>query len=557
MTPSPKKDTIYIDVDDDITGIIDRVKTSKNPIVAAVLPKRASVLHSSVNMRLLKRASESSGKKLVLVTSEASVLKLAAATQVHVAKSLTTKPTLPKVPVDEPLEEISTDEVDSEPEIDKSKSVGELSGAKKSSAKAEDDDETIELDNAEDDTNENLESRKKAQKPKRNKKLVVPSFDRFRNRFLLIGGGVLLLLLTFFLGSFVLPRATITVHTELSDLDTEFDFTANVGLKALDEKTKAVPATLKEVKKTLTEKFEATGEKDIGNKATGTMTLKNCSNADGEVVIPSGTAFSNGGFTFHTDEAVSLPVSTFVGGNLACVTPTRTVDVTASSGGDNYNLSSRSYSSGYTGVIATGSAMSGGTTNKIKVVSAEDIENAKQKLMAKNTDAVKDELVKLFEDEKGLGLRETFTANPATVTSAPALDQQAGQATLTIEFSYQMLGVTNSDMSKLLSGIQVKEIDDEIQKVYNNGVSSASIGQLERPDANNAKLHFNGTAKVGPKLDGEAIAREVAGKNGGETKQIIMKRPGIESVDVRYDPFWVLKTPTRVNRIKIVFDEEQ
>ena len=129
MNASPKKETVYIDIDDDITGIIERVKSAASPIVATVLPKRAAVLHSSVNMRLLKRAAEGAGKKLVLVTSEASVLKLAATTQIHVAKSLTSKPTLPKLPEEEVPEEIVTDS-EPEKEIDKSKSVGELSEGK-------------------------------------------------------------------------------------------------------------------------------------------------------------------------------------------------------------------------------------------------------------------------------------------------------------------------------------------------------------------------------------------------------------------------------------------
>lgn len=51
------KDTIYIDVDDEITGIIDKVVSSKHKIVALVLPKRAAVLQSIVNMKLLKRVA--------------------------------------------------------------------------------------------------------------------------------------------------------------------------------------------------------------------------------------------------------------------------------------------------------------------------------------------------------------------------------------------------------------------------------------------------------------------------------------------------------------------
>ena len=45
------KDIIYIDVEDDITAIIGKIKASKEKIVALVPPKRIGVLQSAVNLR--------------------------------------------------------------------------------------------------------------------------------------------------------------------------------------------------------------------------------------------------------------------------------------------------------------------------------------------------------------------------------------------------------------------------------------------------------------------------------------------------------------------------
>ncbi|MFL6594983.1 MAG: hypothetical protein ACJ8HQ_06025, partial [Chthoniobacterales bacterium] len=73
---TPEKDTIYIDIDDEITGIIDKLKASQSKVVALVLPKRAAVFQSIVNMKLLKRAADSNKKNLVLITAEAGLLPL-------------------------------------------------------------------------------------------------------------------------------------------------------------------------------------------------------------------------------------------------------------------------------------------------------------------------------------------------------------------------------------------------------------------------------------------------------------------------------------------------
>jgi len=94
----PSKATVYVDIEDEITAIIDKVETAKEKIVALVLPKRATVLQSVVNMRLLKRNAEQADKRVVLITNEEALLPLAGAVGLHVAKNLQSKPEIPLAP---------------------------------------------------------------------------------------------------------------------------------------------------------------------------------------------------------------------------------------------------------------------------------------------------------------------------------------------------------------------------------------------------------------------------------------------------------------------------
>jgi hypothetical protein len=93
-----KKETVYIDIDDEITGVIDKVRNSRAKIVALVLPKRAAVLSSIVNMKLLKKTADADKKNVVLITSEAGLLPIAGAVGMFVAKSLSSKPSIPPAP---------------------------------------------------------------------------------------------------------------------------------------------------------------------------------------------------------------------------------------------------------------------------------------------------------------------------------------------------------------------------------------------------------------------------------------------------------------------------
>src|SRR5690606_14099634 len=109
---------------------------------ALVLPKRATVLQSIVNMKLLKKAAQGAKKNLVLITSESGLLPLAGAAGLHVAKSLQSKPEIPPTP-HQTLEDTTTEEITDEgtEEVDRSASVGSLAAAHG----ADEETETIEL----------------------------------------------------------------------------------------------------------------------------------------------------------------------------------------------------------------------------------------------------------------------------------------------------------------------------------------------------------------------------------------------------------------------------
>ncbi|HVA11043.1 MAG TPA: hypothetical protein VNG32_02650, partial [Candidatus Dormibacteraeota bacterium] len=126
--PSSDKATIYIDIDDEITGIIDKLQGSKGKVVALVLPKRATVFQSIVNMKLLKRAADAEKKNAVLITSETGLLPLAGMAGIHVAKTLNSKPEIPPSPgaMDNAVSSIGEDgqELDNPP--DPKETVGAL-----------------------------------------------------------------------------------------------------------------------------------------------------------------------------------------------------------------------------------------------------------------------------------------------------------------------------------------------------------------------------------------------------------------------------------------------
>lgn len=566
------KDTIYIDIDDEITGIIDKLKTSDSKVVALVLPKRAAVFQSIVNMKLLKRAADSDKKNLVLITSEAGLLPLAGAAGVHVAKTLNSKPEIPSgpQPIDDSEEAIEEDgepiEDSGEP-VDDSKPVGELAGAAAAGAAAgaiidKDGVETLTLDDEdlppELDKNpvppKSFEPPTKGKKKggKKNKKLAVPNFERFRLWLILGGIALVLLIIGFVFANKSLAKATITVKTDSTVVDVSVDMNLSTTAKQLSTSTNTVPAKLVSQQKTYTQQVVTTGQKNNGNKASGTIKLTNCSKQDGDITIPAGSSFSSGGNTFISQESVSLPESKFNSSGSKCnSSPSESVSVLAQNAGTAFNgATSFTAGSPYNGVTGTGNT-SGGTDNIVKSVNQNDINSAKAKIAASNDATMKQTLKSQLQQEGYFAVESTYQASTPNVTTSATVGQVADNVTVTETVSYSMFGVHESDLEALVDEQVKDQIDTEKQAIRDRGIASGSYA-ANNLTATSATVTLTTKATAGPDINADSIRSDAAGKKPGEIKSDLGSNPDVTSVDVKLSPFWVSSVPKNEKHINVI-----
>lgn len=62
--------TFYIDVDEEITSVVERLRKARAHEIIMVVPKRALLIQSIVNLRLLKKEAEGLGLQLMIVTQD-------------------------------------------------------------------------------------------------------------------------------------------------------------------------------------------------------------------------------------------------------------------------------------------------------------------------------------------------------------------------------------------------------------------------------------------------------------------------------------------------------
>lgn len=548
-----KKDVIYIEADDEIAVVADKLVASKSKVVALVLPKRCTMLHSSVNMKILNKAANSANKSIVLISTEQALLPIAGAAGMYVAKSLQSKPFIPELSQaikddkEDLTEPIPLDTQD--PVIDATKPVGELANTDSKDNKVL---ETVAVSSAVNDS-----VAKKASKKK--KKMSVPNFDSFRKKLFLVIGIFILVLGLLYVAIFVLPKATVAITVDQNDIPVALTIKAGPKLQTnVDEKT--FELTTKTITKNESKQGPATGEKNKGAKASGKVIIYNCSKSDklADTVrsVPAGTGVSSGGQTFITQSDVSVSPSGFNGDTCKFDKPSSAVVIVAQNPGESYNLSPRSYAvNGYASMSAQADAPTTGGTNEIvKIVQASDCESLQNAINASsNADASKQELTTQLKKEGVTPIIDTFKADTTNVTCEPAVGQESPTVTAKATLTYSMSGISTESLNQLVTKEALKQAG-EGQTLVSTGIDNASLtreNQLSSGSVVNFDLKT--TAVSGVKQDEQQIKSQIVGKNARETSETLKKINGVQDVVVSYSPFWVNKNPNNTSKITVKF----
>lgn len=562
------KDVIYIDVDDDVTSIIGKIKASEEKIVALVPPKRIGVLQSAVNLRLLDRMAKTAKKQLVIITNNQALISLTASATIPTARNLQSKPEIAEIPalvVDNDDDIIDGAEL---PVSDHMKSAGQKDEDTAPLIKKPSRDEAISTLSIDGEITETDESPDEEIKTKASKKVSkkdnvkIPNFNSFRKKLFLIIAAVLALTGLFIWMFIFAPEATVTItaNTTPSPVSTTVKL---AGSEATNYQEGKVKSFTEELKRDESIKFDATGTKEVGTEATGTVHFENCE-TDSTQTIPAGTIITTSdGLSYVVDEAATPTGAT---GFATCATPgtSAAVRVTATDVGADHNVVAGTEfaveghndpSSTFYFKAVADSNFSGGDSKQVSIVSAADIERARGELIGRSTDDAKKALLSEFSED-AVTVDTSFTVSRGAETISPKEGEEVAegkQATLTVGTTYTMFAVVKAELETYLKANLADRISGEnTQRVYDSGVDSAQLGGFKR-SGNDITATLTATGMIGPNVNEVDIKEEIKGKITGDVQSILEDIEGIQDVSVRYSYFWVRSVPNDISKIHLEF----
>lgn len=534
------KDVIHIDTEDDITSIIGKIKSSKERIIALVPPRRIGVLQSAVNIRLLARAAKSADKRVVIITSDNVLAGLAATADIPVAKTLQSKPEIAEIPA---LKVGDSDVIDGG-----QLPVGDMAD---SAHKKPKDDKGASGANASDAANKNKSPGNSAKSNK--KKPKIPDFNVFRKKFALIGGGVLLLIIFLVWATWFAPHATVIITAKTTGVKVSETVKLTTD-DMVSAKNDSIKVQKRELQKEISVEFAATGKKNVGEKATGSVRFSNSSK--NSVTIAAGTILKNNDLSYVLSSSVTVPAATLSWdcSDRTC-SGTATASVRAAEGGSQYNAASGSMSISVDGIKASlMSPTSGGTDKTATVVTASDVASAKSKLNEQKDNSLKNQLAGSFGSSAKV-ITDSYSENRSDPVPSVAVDSEAsGSVLLKSTITASMLAADKSDIKSFIDAkIREDDIGDKkSQKIYDSGVDKAEFSQFtDRGGIKSLVVTANG--KIGPEINESKVKEQAKGRTYGDVQSSIESIEGVEDVDVKFSPFWVRSVPNDIKKINVEF----
>ncbi|MBQ6375780.1 hypothetical protein IJJ37_02545 [Candidatus Saccharibacteria bacterium] len=572
------KDVIYIEPEDDITDIITKINNSKDRIVALVPPKKAAVLRSIVNIKLIAKAGAGAGKSVVIVTTEPAIIKLAATAKLPVTKNLQSAPVIPTA--EEAVEEEITretlvknaDKIESE-EIEETVEVAEVATepAKKNDSEkmeeakkeAEEIDDDKDKEGAEDDSKVTEKKVKKAKDGTKSSNPVIAWIQEHKKIVIGCGMGLVALILVMVWAFGIAPAATVTVdlRTTTSNFSENATFTTTLADENASEGKFYL--TEKKLEDKAEVEFEATGEKNVGQKASGEVVIYAYFRKEGDIAVNSGSIFSYDGLNYISQKDITLamtgstvcentnPAELALSG---CLISAR-VPVVAENPGTKYNVGAadRGWSTSANVSAYTDKAMSGGTDETVTVVQQSDIDKAKETLAANDKTANKEKLLEGIP-EGSLVIEGSFKQTVGDAVSSPAVGEQVEdgkKAKLTV--------VTTSTIF-YVDRTKIEEFIREKAKLADN----FKIYSMNDPFVENfVKTESGYTGKIktayvsGPEVTENSVIEVVKGKGVGTAQHDLSEINGIGKIKIDTSFPWVSSIPNDPEKITVIINVEE
>ena len=542
--------SVYINLEDDVSKVVDRLRRVASSRIVLVCPKRCFLFNDSINLRLLKKQTDLLGKEIQILTmdergqlyAKEAGFGLKVMSQVSRSGSFSDiqhKPQSPQVVAPAPVI------TKPKPAVVTAKSKQEIQ--QKAVIPAPPIQPALAVTSTESYFPPEIEQTHEIKKKHVfGKKLAAG----------LVGISLIILLAVVFV---ILPRADIVVYAKQQAIDLYVQISLNAGAQTTDTANAILPATKINQSLSVTDNFSSQGKKEVGNKAAGEVQIYNFTHSP--INLKAATTVLTAGDKQYvlTQDVVGLRPTTYSNNQTKEVdqsTLGAPVAVQAMQGGETYNLpagtrleiSNQVFGSKpqfLYGKITT--AIDGGTSRYLSVVSDQD--------MASSQAALTQELIQKLRGTlttQGLLLPDGFyTVQVSKFASDKIVGTESPNFQATLDATVTGLGFNGSQLQNLVTDRVSKTLPpDGTLQVHNFSPAAATSTSLDLAAGTAVmQVHFQGSDIF--KVNLGNITPQLEGKQQNQAMEILMSQNNVNKVTIALVPSWQKTLPWFAKKITI------
>ncbi len=365
-----------------------------------------------------------------------------------------------------------------------------------------------------------------------------------KNKFLILG---FVLILGLGAAYVFLLKAEVKLFIDMQTLSKDSTIIADPSITAVDESSKKIPGTVLDTQVEGSAKGTATGKKQVGESAKGTVIIYN--KTSGPKSLNAGTILIGpDNLQFKIDTGVEIASQSAVDGGISF--GKATVNATAAQIGPDSNIAAGKELSikdiSAENISAkVDQAFSGGVSKDVAVVTADDqkklLAQLSSELRTKSKDQIQAKLTNGFKIIES-GISEQIISQ----NYSKKVGDQASDFTLEMVAKYKGTAYNEADLKTLVSKMLNTNVPEGFELDLSQSTTQAEITQVGKDGTLTFTAKYN--AKLKPKVDEAQIKKSIAGlsKEAADNKlreiknvigtQILIKPALPKPLDLL--PFW-------------------
>jgi hypothetical protein len=330
-----------------------------------------------------------------------------------------------------------------------------------------------------------------------------------------------------------LPKAQVTIFVDPKVLERDAQVIADPKVSSVDEEAKIIPGEIVQTDISGSGKGAATGKKQIGNAAKGSVVIINAS--DKSQSFSQGTTLtSDQGKKYALDSSVS------VASRSADFSPGKSdaIGVSAKEIGPDSNLKSGEF-------LQVGSVdknqlkaqvstdISGGTSQDVTVVTSDDQKKLLAQVLSDLRNQAKDKLQGKLEGDQKI-LPEALEEKINSTSYSKNINDQAAEFSLNLSAHFTGTAYSDNDLKLMVSKLVQTNVPEGFELRLSDTETQADVSKLEKDGRLIFLARFK--AKLLPKLDLEKIKEQIKGQSPSKVIEILKGNDNVVGSDISIRP---------------------